>query len=77
MSLVDVHRVVQIPLHNRGFEDFIASSFTKHGRYSVRSGYHVQWRHQFGASAGQLALPRSSGIGIESGLEVYVAARDS
>jgi hypothetical protein len=76
LSPVDVHRALQILLHNRGFEDLFASSFTKHGRYSVRSGYHVQWRHQFGASARQLALPGSSGIGVES-LEVYAAAQDS
>jgi ribonuclease HI len=62
LSPVDVHRILQIPLHNRGFEDFIAWRFTKHGKYTVRSGYHVQWRHRFGASAGQLALPGSSAL---------------
>jgi hypothetical protein len=62
LSPIDVHRILQIPLHNRGFEDFIAWRFTKHGKYTVRSGYHVQWRHQFGASARQLALPGSSAL---------------
>jgi hypothetical protein len=62
LSPVDVYRIMQIPLHNRGFDDFIAWSYTKHGRYSVRSGYHLQWRHEFGASAGQLALPGSSAL---------------
>jgi hypothetical protein len=62
MSPVDMYRIMQIPLHNRGFDDFIAWSYTKRGRYTVRSGYHLQWRHQFGASAGQLALPGSSAL---------------
>jgi hypothetical protein len=62
MSPVDVYRIMQIPLHNRGFDDFIAWSYTKHGRYTVRSGYHLQWRHEFGASAGQLTLPGSSAL---------------
>jgi hypothetical protein len=56
----DVNRILQIPVNDHGFSDFVAWSFTSHGRYTVRSGYHVQWRHQFGASAGQLALPGSS-----------------
>jgi hypothetical protein len=38
LSPVDVHRILQILLHNRGFEDFIAWRFTKHGKYTVRSG---------------------------------------
>jgi hypothetical protein len=62
MSPVDVYQILQILLHNRGFDDFIAWSYTKHGRYTIRSGYHLQWRHQFDASAGQLALPGSSAL---------------
>jgi hypothetical protein len=62
LSLVNVNRILEIPLHNRGFDDFVACGFSKHGRYTVRSGYHLQWRHQFGASAGQLALPGSSAL---------------
>jgi hypothetical protein len=57
---VDANRILQIPLHNNGFEDFIAWKFTKHGRFTVRSAYHLQWRHQFGARAAQLSLPGSS-----------------
>jgi hypothetical protein len=57
---VDVGRILQIPLNNRGFEDFIAWGFSSNGKYSVRSGYHLQWWHQFGPSAGQLSLPGSS-----------------
>jgi hypothetical protein len=57
---VDVGRILQIPLNNRGFEDFIAWGFTSNGKYSVRSGYHLQWWHEFGPSAGQLSLPGSS-----------------
>jgi hypothetical protein len=57
---VDVGRILQIPLNDQGFEDFLAWGFTKHGRYTVRSGYYLQWKHQFGPSAGQLALPGQS-----------------
>ena len=57
---MDVNRILQIPLNNQSFSDFIAWSGTSHGRYSVRSGYHMQWRHQFGSRADQLALPGSS-----------------
>jgi hypothetical protein len=57
---VDVNRILEISLHNQGFEDFIAWNYNKNGRYSVRSGYHLQWRHTFGPRAGQLALPGTS-----------------
>jgi hypothetical protein len=56
----DVNRILQIPLNNHVFDDFIAWQFTKHGRYAVRSGYHLQWKHQFGPRAHQLSLPGSS-----------------
>jgi hypothetical protein len=59
---VDVGRILEIPLHNQGFDDFIAWNFNKNGRYSVRSGYHLQWRHQFGARGAHLALPGSSAL---------------
>jgi hypothetical protein len=54
---LDVRRILQIPLHSQGFDDFIAWGATTHGRYTVRSGYYLQWRHQL---ATQLALPGSS-----------------
>ena len=57
---VDVGWILQIPLNNQGFEDFIAWHYTQHGRYIVRSGYHLQWKHQFGPHAGLLALPGGS-----------------
>jgi ribonuclease HI len=59
-NIVDVNRILEIPLNNQGFEDFIAWNFTKHGQYAVRSGYHLQWRHQFGPRTSQLSLPGSS-----------------
>jgi hypothetical protein len=34
-GVVDVHIILQIPLHRQGFDDFIAWSETKHGRYIV------------------------------------------
>jgi hypothetical protein len=63
-NTVDVNRILQIPIHTQGhtqgFSDFVAWRHTSHGSYTVTSGCHCQWRHQFGASAGQLALPRGS-----------------
>jgi hypothetical protein len=59
-SPVDVQRILEIPLNNHGFEDFIAWHYSKNGRYSVRLGYHLQWNHAFGDRVGQLALPGSS-----------------
>jgi hypothetical protein len=60
LSLVDVSQILQILLHNRGLDDFVAWSLTIHGKYLVMKRYQAQWSHQFGASAGQLALPDSS-----------------
>jgi hypothetical protein len=54
----DANRIMQI----QGFNDFVAWNFTSHGRFTVRSAYRSQWRHQFGASAGQLALSERSAI---------------
>jgi hypothetical protein len=39
---VDIGRILQIPLNDHGFEDFISWSMTSHGRYTVRSGYYLQ-----------------------------------
>jgi hypothetical protein len=51
----DVERILQIPLNNLGFDDFIAWKETSHGRYTVKSGYYMQWRYQFGPNGSQLA----------------------
>jgi hypothetical protein len=39
---VDRERIRHIPINNQGFQDFVAWSHTKHGQYTVRSGYHMQ-----------------------------------
>jgi ribonuclease HI len=57
---VDVNRILQIPLNTQGFDDFIAWNHTKHGRFTVRSAYYLQWKHKFGPRAGQLSMPGSS-----------------
>jgi hypothetical protein len=57
---VDARRITQIPINSQGFDDFIAWKYTKHGRYLVRSRYHLQWLHQFGPRSNQLALPGGS-----------------
>jgi hypothetical protein len=36
-------RILEIPINSQGFEDFVAWQFSKHGRYTVRSAYRVQW----------------------------------
>jgi hypothetical protein len=59
---VDAGRILQIPIHNQGFNDFVAWNLTPHGRFTVRSAYYAQWRHQFGASVGQSDLPGRSAI---------------
>jgi hypothetical protein len=61
-SDIDTDRILQIPINNHGFSDFIAWNFTRHGCYTVKSGYYVQWRHQFGPNAAQLALPGGSAL---------------
>jgi hypothetical protein len=73
-NTVDVNRILQILIHPQGFLDFFAWRHTSRGRYPVRSDYHYQWHHQFGASAGQLALP---GFGNKSGLEDHLEAQNS
>jgi hypothetical protein len=57
---IDVNRILEIPLNNQGFNDFIAWKYNKNGRYSVHSGYHLQWRHMFGPRENLLALPGTS-----------------
>jgi hypothetical protein len=42
---VDVERILEIPLNVQGFQDFIAWHYNKNGRYTVKSGYYIQWRH--------------------------------
>jgi hypothetical protein len=59
---VDVGRILRIPLNDQGFEDFIAWGMTRHGRYTVRFGYYLQWKHQFGHMAAQLSLPGRSAL---------------
>ena len=43
----DVRRILQIPLHLQGFDDFIAWHPNRTGTFSVRSAYHMQWMHRF------------------------------
>jgi hypothetical protein len=59
---VDANRIEHIPIHSLGFNDFVAWNLTSHGCFTIRSAYHAQWCHQFGASSSQLALPRRSAI---------------
>jgi hypothetical protein len=54
---LDAQRILQIPIHNQGFDDFIAWRLNSHGSFTVKSAYHSQWQFTYGASAGQLALP--------------------
>ena len=47
-SSVDVHRILQIPLHVEVVEDFEACQHTWTGTFSVLSAYHVEFEHQYG-----------------------------
>jgi hypothetical protein len=59
-NAIDAEQILQIPLNTHGFEDFIAWGFSQNGIYTVRSAYHLQWRHQFGPPAGQVVQGSSS-----------------
>jgi hypothetical protein len=45
------------PSKQSRIQHFIAWKHNKKGRYSIRSGYHLQWRHTYGSRANLLALP--------------------
>jgi hypothetical protein len=57
LNPLDASRVLQIPINNQGFDDFISWHFTNHGRYMVR-----QWKHQLGPRVAQLSAPGESGL---------------
>jgi hypothetical protein len=44
---IDANGILQIPLHYNVFDDFVAWHGTKSGVFSVRSAYHIEWKHQF------------------------------
>jgi hypothetical protein len=44
---IDVNRILQIPLNYNAFDDFLAWHGTRSGVFSVKSAYHVEWKHQF------------------------------
>jgi hypothetical protein len=56
----DVNHILQIPLNTHGFDDFISWNYTKHGRFTVRLAYHLQWKNKFGPRLAQLAIPGSA-----------------
>jgi hypothetical protein len=47
LNPVDAERILQIPLNLNAFEDFISWHATQSGILSVRSTYHLEWKHQF------------------------------
>jgi hypothetical protein len=55
---VDAERILRIPLSDQLSEDFVAWHHTKTFCFSVRSAYHIEWNHQFGAK-----IRRSDGQG--------------
>jgi hypothetical protein len=63
-NVVDANRICRIPLNTKGFNDFISWSLTKHEYFTVRSAYHIQWRHQFGHNDARLALPGASTLNL-------------
>jgi hypothetical protein len=47
-SLVDAHRILQIPLNVQLIDDFIAWNYMQSGTFSVRLAYHREFEHQYG-----------------------------
>lgn len=46
-SPIDVNRILQIPLSNSSFGDFVAWHGTQSGHLSVKTTYDLEWKHQF------------------------------
>jgi hypothetical protein len=46
-NLVDVRRILQIPLNVGAFKDYISWHGNKNGVFSVGSAYHIEWKHQY------------------------------
>ena len=44
---IDAARILEIPVNLDAFEDFLGWQGNRTGRFSVRSAYHIEWRHQF------------------------------
>jgi hypothetical protein len=57
---LDASRIMQIPLHTGGFDDFISWHGTKNVVFSVRSAYHIEWRHQFNGVTCRSLIPGTS-----------------
>lgn len=47
-SIVDVNRILQIPLRVELVDDFEAWNGTRSGTFSFKSAYHIEFKHQFG-----------------------------
>jgi hypothetical protein len=52
---IDVNRILQIPLNIHGFDDFVAWNHNRNGQFSVRSAYHLEWKHCFAPRSGNMA----------------------
>lgn len=57
-SLVDVQRILQIPLNVHGIEEFVAWNYTRPGTFSVCLAYLREFEHMYG-----LRLVRADGQG--------------
>lgn len=45
--IIDVDRILQIPLSQYNLDDTVAWHYTKNGVYSVRSRYYREWKDQY------------------------------
>ena len=59
-SPVDVHRILQIPLHVETMEDSVAWHYTRSGTFSIHLAYHVEFDHQFRRHYTSLNSPGSA-----------------
>jgi hypothetical protein len=53
---IDVNSILQIPLNIHGFDGFIAWNHNRNGQFSVRSAYHLEWKHSFAPRSGNMAI---------------------
>lgn len=57
----DQNRILQIPIH-AGREDLVSWHHNRNGLFTVKSAYHCQWAHKFGAR-NYPGMPGPSGSG--------------
>jgi hypothetical protein len=47
----DAHRIMALPLSPWDAEDIVAWQYNQNDMFSVKSAYHMEWKHQYGSHA--------------------------